>query len=281
MIIAVFIGTAFIFLLKDHPAFRYTIPHVDASFKAQADTLKVMSFNIHHAVGADGVLDLKRIGDVIIASGADIIGLQEVDKYWFYRSRFENQAKSLADYVNMSYAYGPNLKIGPFQYGTAILSRYPILAVNNHPLPNKINLWDLSEPRGLLETIINVNGENVHFFNTHLAVRSDLQPIQVDEIFKLTREKKKSIIVGDFNTLPDNVSVQKLSKQYADVFQTLDLTNITTFPGSSQSTTGEPAKTAKRIDYIFASRDFKVLDAQNMMTPASDHLPITAELSLR
>ena len=44
--------------------------------------VKVMSYNIHHAVGQDGVLDLERIAKVIEDSGAEIIGLQEVDNHW-------------------------------------------------------------------------------------------------------------------------------------------------------------------------------------------------------
>jgi endonuclease/exonuclease/phosphatase family metal-dependent hydrolase len=45
-------------------------------------TVTVMSFNIHHGQGTDGVLDLERIARVIRASGADIVGLQEVDRHF-------------------------------------------------------------------------------------------------------------------------------------------------------------------------------------------------------
>ena len=52
--------------------------------------VKVMSYNIHHAVGQDGILDLERIAKVIEDSGAEIIGLQEVDNHWSERSQFES-----------------------------------------------------------------------------------------------------------------------------------------------------------------------------------------------
>ena len=41
--------------------------------------------------------DLERIAKVIEDSGAEIIGLQEVDNHWAERSNFEDQAKWLAD----------------------------------------------------------------------------------------------------------------------------------------------------------------------------------------
>ena len=51
---------------------------MDAKEKVQ---VKVMSYNIHHAVGEDNVLDLERIAKVIEDSDAEIIGLQEVDNH--------------------------------------------------------------------------------------------------------------------------------------------------------------------------------------------------------
>ena len=42
--------------------------------------LRVMTYNIHHAEGLDGKVDLERIANVIRQSNADVIALQEVDK---------------------------------------------------------------------------------------------------------------------------------------------------------------------------------------------------------
>jgi len=39
------------------------------------ESIKMMSYNIHHGEGTDGKQDLKRIGDVIKNSNADVIGL--------------------------------------------------------------------------------------------------------------------------------------------------------------------------------------------------------------
>ena len=118
----------------------------------------VMSYNIHHAVGIDGQLSLQRIADVIRDSGAEIVGLQEVDRHYGERSDFKDQAKELAGLLGYHYAYGANLDLEPGegqtnnrQYGTAIVSKYPILRSEN--------TWLSSfgkEQRGVLHAVINL-----------------------------------------------------------------------------------------------------------------------------
>lgn len=48
--------------------------------KSDDQTLRVLSYNIHHAAGTDGKLDLKRIAAVIQSVTPDIVSLQEVDQ---------------------------------------------------------------------------------------------------------------------------------------------------------------------------------------------------------
>src|SRR5215207_8498273 len=43
-------------------------------------TLRVLSYNIHHAEGTDGKLDLARIAGVIRAAEPDLVAVQEVDR---------------------------------------------------------------------------------------------------------------------------------------------------------------------------------------------------------
>ena len=43
-------------------------------------TLRVLTYNIHHGEGTDGVFDLERLAKVINDLAPDIVALQEVDK---------------------------------------------------------------------------------------------------------------------------------------------------------------------------------------------------------
>lgn len=62
---------------------------------ALAEELAVATYNIQHGEGTDGSLDLARQADALIATGADIVALQEVD-YGTRRTGRENQAQRLA-----------------------------------------------------------------------------------------------------------------------------------------------------------------------------------------
>ncbi|MBS4192627.1 endonuclease/exonuclease/phosphatase family protein [Bacillus sp. FJAT-49705] len=232
-----------------------------------------MSYNIHHAVGEDNVLDLERIASVIENSGAEIIGLQEVDNHWSERSDFENQAKWLADRLDMHYTYAANLDQDPLnpgeprrQYGTAVLSKYPIIKEKNYPL-TKIGH---TEQRGLLETVINVKGHHLNFYNTHLALTTAEREVQIKEMIEIAGETNgPKVIMGDLNAKPDSNEMQPLFSQYKDAFA--DQNDAYTIPAS---------KPTSRIDYIFTSNEIQTANAEVISTLASDHLPIIAELTL-
>jgi endonuclease/exonuclease/phosphatase family metal-dependent hydrolase len=235
--------------------------------------VKVMSYNIHHAVGEDDVLDLERIAKVIEDSGAEIIGLQEVDNHWSERSNFEDQAKWLADRLDMHYTYAANLDNGPLnpgeprrQYGTAVLSKYPIIQEENYPLTKIGN----TEQRGLSETVINVKGHHLNFYNTHLALTTAEREIQIQEIIEIaSKTNGPKVIMGDLNAKPDSNEMQPLFAQYKDAFA--DQNEAYTIPADNPT---------RRIDYIFTSNEIQTANAEVISTIASDHLPIVAELTL-
>jgi endonuclease/exonuclease/phosphatase family metal-dependent hydrolase len=137
-----------------------------------ARTVKVITYNIHHGAGVDGVLDLERIAAAIESSDADVVGLQEVDNHWSERSDWVDQAAWLARRLRMHYRYAPNLDLPPLnpgepnrQYGTAILSKYPIKDFSNTFLP----LYPGQEQRGLAVATLKVRGRDLRFANTHLT----------------------------------------------------------------------------------------------------------------
>src|SRR5690349_13928923 len=107
-----------------------------------ATTVKTFTFNIHHGAGSDGKLDLERTAKAIEASGAGIVGLQEVDRSFDARSNWVDQAAWLATRLKMNYVFAANLDWDPLepgkprrQYGTLVLSKYPIVDSRNSLLP--------------------------------------------------------------------------------------------------------------------------------------------------
>src|SRR6187200_797515 len=92
---------------------------------AAAQTLRVMTYNIHVGVGMDKKLDLPRIAGVINSQHPDLVGLQEVDR-GVTRTQQIDEIAELAKLTKMDYAFAFNLKYQGGQYGVAILSRTPI-----------------------------------------------------------------------------------------------------------------------------------------------------------
>lgn len=236
--------------------------------------VNVMSYNIHHGEGVDGVLDLERIARIIEEGEADIVGLQEVDNHFSDRSDFQDQAKWLANRLGMFYTYAANLDYKPIndgeprrQYGTAILSKYPILESENHLLPKIGN----TEQRGLSEVTINVKGNHLHAYNTHLShLTSAERQIQMEEIIKITGESKgPKVIMGDLNATPESNEMKLMYSNYIDAFANQN--EAYTIPAENPT---------KRIDYIFTSNNIETNGARVIHTLASDHLPVMTTIVL-
>ncbi|WP_212974099.1 endonuclease/exonuclease/phosphatase family protein [Bacillus sp. J14TS2] len=234
--------------------------------------VKVMSFNIHHGAGLDNILDLQRTAQVIKGAGAEIVGIQEVDRFYSSRSDFQDQAKELAEILGYHYVYGANLDRSPAegqvenrQYGTAVLSKYPIIDSENIYLDSFGN-----EQRGLLRTKINVRGIHVNFYNTHLGLSVGERVSQVREIIDISSSSEgPNVLVGDLNAESHSEEFQLLLNEgnFVDVFDGQD--NANTFPVKNPN---------KRIDYILTSPSVEASNQEVIYTEASDHLPVVSKL---
>ena len=266
--------TILLFLIAMDPT-RHTLAGEGPHGKGKTVDIHVLTFNIHHAVGIDGLLDMERVANIIEGEHSEIVGLQEVDNHWSMRSQFEDQAKWLANRLDMHYAFAANLDRHPLnhgeprrQYGTAILSKYPILQAQNHFFKKSRN----TEQRGLLEATINVKGNHLTVYNAHLALAPKQRQKQVDEVIAISRHAKgANVIVGDLNATPESKEIAKLSSSFRDA--SAHLNDAYTY----YSLDGTP----KRIDYIFASKNVKISNPKIISTLASDHLPLTAKITLK
>ncbi|MDA3647776.1 endonuclease/exonuclease/phosphatase family protein [Saccharopolyspora indica] len=239
--------------------------------------LTVATFNIKHGAGMDDVLDLERTAGVVEKSGADVIGLQEVDRHWSDRSDFADQAGWLARRLGMHVAYGANLDLDPAnpgeprrQYGTAILSRFPILDSRNTLLPRA----EQGEQRGLLEARINVRGKKMLFLNTHLQHSSSAERSeQVAAINAIIDGRNlPTVLTGDLNATPEAPEIAELTERLADTWPTA---------GRGDGFTFDAAKPTMRIDYVLASREIDAHRAEVISTTVSDHRPVVVDITLR
>jgi endonuclease/exonuclease/phosphatase family metal-dependent hydrolase len=251
-------------------------PPAGARTMAAERQLRVATFNIHHGVGIDGVLDLARIAATVERTGAEVVGLQEVDRHWSARSNFVDQATWLADVLDMHLAFGVNLDLDPpapgaprRQFGTAILSAYKIRATTNTLLPRPLG----GEQRGLLEGQIKVRGIPVRVFNTHLQHDSQVERLaQVARIRQVLATANESVVLlGDLNATPDTPEIAGLTDLLVDAWVTAGVGDGFTF---------DAATPHARIDYVMSSGNVVARTAAVVTTDAADHLPVVADLAL-
>ena len=231
--------------------------------------LRVMSYNIQHGRGMDGEVNLERIAQVIIDEGADIVALQEVD-VGVERSYRLDIAAELAELTGLEYmAFGKNIDHQGGNFGNATISRYPIIEWQNTHF-EKVG----TEQRGVLETLIDMNGWSVLLLNTHLAHRSEDNEERVlyarktrDEI--LHRYDVDAVIyAGDFNDVSGSPVHEVMTSYMTDVWKVV---------GEGHGFTIPPNNPSRRIDYFFYTGRISPVASWVPVSMASDHLPVVAD----
>jgi endonuclease/exonuclease/phosphatase family metal-dependent hydrolase len=157
--------------------------------------IRVATYNIHAAIGADRRRDLERIATVIDEIGADVVGLQEVESRASRGSA--DQATRLAAMLKMACVEGPMMLEGPGWYGNAILSRLPVLAEQRLRFPDHSG-----EPRGAVGVVVeDPQGGRWRLINTHLDLWSRSRRRQVQSIARLAEADRAGpwILLGDLN----------------------------------------------------------------------------------
>ncbi len=239
-------------------------------------SVRVVTFNIHHGAGLDGLVDLERIARVVEAGEPDVVGLQEVDRHFGERSQFVDQATWLAERLGMHVVFGANLDFAPLtpgaprrQYGTALLTPLKIRESANTLLPRPAG----GEQRGLLEALVKVRGTPVRVFTTHLQNDSQVERLaQVEAIRgRLAAVDESVVLLGDLNATPASPEIGAITEELADAWATA---------GEGDGFTYDAATPHARIDYVLSSPDIVARTAAVVATDASDHLPVAVDLAL-
>ena len=245
--------------------------------------IKVLSYNIHRAIGVDRRFRPERIISVLEHHQADIVLLQEVD-VGVPRSQELDMAKELAKALHYPYyALGLNVKVKQGHYGNATLSRFPITAHRNIDLT-----VDRRKKRGCLYTSIALptagdGSREMAVFNLHLGLSAQERIRQVGMLVRSAQydaltAKQPCLIGGDFNdwrTLLAPIFIDILGFTCATNRKAGHDAPLGTYP--SFSPTGG-------LDKIFCRNGIEVLGGRRcrlgVSKVASDHLPVIADLEL-
>ena len=244
---------------------------------------KVLSYNIHRAIGVDRRFQPERIVEILGHHDADVVLLQEVDE-GAPRSRELDLAKEIAEAAGYEHrAVGHNVSLRKGRYGNAVLSKWPI------DLQRNIDLTIGSRKRrGCLHTRLrtvrpHASEHRLDVFNLHLGLSARERQSQIGvlsraEEFAAVPDDVACLLAGDFNDwlallhpAVGEVMGFKSATQHRFGYQA----SIRTYP--SFSPTGA-------LDKIYYRGPIRLIAARScrlgISRIASDHLPIVAEFEL-
>ena len=236
-------------------------------------TVRVLTYNIHHGEGTDRLFDLARLADVMKSARPDIIALQEVDQ-GTERAGGVNQLDELADLLGMHGAFGKAMDFSGGGYGVAVLSRWPVLGLDNTPLPASPD----HEPRTALTVYVKAGqgGPLLQFTSTHFDQSREAsdrvsQATYLNELLAAGGDRP-SVLAGDFN-----------ARQDTDILAILNAgwTNAASFIPTPPASATQPRRRRPRSDFVlFRPMDhWRVIEAQVIdAAVASDHRPVLAVL---
>ncbi|MEB3284573.1 MAG: endonuclease/exonuclease/phosphatase family protein [Candidatus Sericytochromatia bacterium] len=186
--------------------------------------------------------------------------------------------------------YGnPEEQFSPEQGGIAILSRWPLLSVEERRLPPGLQAPD--HRTALLASVAHPAG-TIHTVSTHLSWRENESTRRHEQVVALLdraqdkawmRHGARFILAGDLNATEDETCVTFLREHLQDAYRQLH-------PGQDGFTwdrdnpyAGNYPSPSRRLDYIFVDHACRVLaSGRALHTPtwvASDHYAVWADLT--
>ena len=227
--------------------------------------LRIMTFNAHPTNQ-----QMDELAALILDSDLDVIALQEIS---------DAATVALMDTLADEYPYAA------LDHQLALLSRYPIrplhvpsvmmesqLAIISLP-ENDVYVWNVHAPTGLQKRIWKEQTRDLRIVARHL-----------------TRTNDPVLLLGDLNTTAHNENYQLIANHLTDTHTAAGKGLGLTYPAPDVVYTEVPSlsnhlewlPTLFRIDYIFASDHWQVMDA-NVVEDGygSDHLPIVATVALK
>ena len=236
--------------------------------------LTIMTYNMQQGSEVGGDRNYREQLALLRKVNADIIGLQESDTARPSGGNVD-AVRYFADGLGYFSYYGPNTVAGTF--GTAILSRFPI---SN---PRTFFTFSDVDETATAEGEIEVGGNTITFFCNHPAGHRESKTAHIEALAAEAAKYPRVISVGDYN-------FDQNSPWYQTITATLNDSWLSLYPDATgklpQMMTGTFVPTRKtrrikvdqdgrlnmtdRIDHIFLSHNFRVLESYYLPPPDSE-----------
>lgn len=245
--------------------------------------IRIMTYNIHRAIGVDRRFRPERIARIVEHHAPDILLLQEVDE-GAPRSRETDLGRELAGALGFEhFVVGHNVSLRKGRYGNATLSHHPILRERNIDLS-----IDSRKRRGCQHTTIEIDKVRsrpykIDVFNLHLGLSAQERARQIGLLVRSSEfseldPQEVSLIGGDFNdwrSLLHPIFTEILRFDCATQRSHRYNGALRTYPSFSPR---------GGLDRIYFRGPIRALSARtcrlNLSKVASDHLPVIADFEL-
>jgi endonuclease/exonuclease/phosphatase family metal-dependent hydrolase len=273
------------------PAGGWSPPRSPMPAPGRGFPVRVLSYNLHFGYDVAGWSGLEAVAHAVEGSGAEVVAIQEVSRGWYVDGATDMLAW-LRHRLRMPYAaFGP---AADALWGSAILSRHPILASGVEPLPREDPLqhedlprrqgdgWAHVDQRSYVWARIDLGGgQTVRVIATHLhhidRDESDdgslLRLAQVRQLLAAWDHGAATMVMGDLNAHPDWPEIALMRRSGLQ-----DAWVAAGSPTAAELT--QPSDhPVERVDYIWLSPDLRAGDFRATTGTASDHRGIAVTIS--
>ncbi len=226
--------------------------------------LRFMSWNIKGRGARSRAQHIEEVAETIVALDPDVVGLQEVHRLTRNAGGID-QFETLQRLTGLQGTFGRSFERNDGgDYGNAVLTRGRVITSDVHLLPGT------GEPRTMLASTVELDGQRFVFYVTHLSAwgrlgrkNRMLQTAVATEI--ITGGDSPFVLAGDFNTGPSAAELRQ--------FHGGDLV-ISCF--AKPSITHRTTRSC--LDYIFVDPGWEVTASEIVKKGPSDHWPLLAQL---
>ena len=213
-----------------------------------------------------------------LISKTDITGANEL----YQKSdnfELQNQTEKLAaasGHKYFEFGLGTEFSWGD-SIGNAVLSKYPIVSVEKIAVlaptesEKRPNENDWYEDRIIVKATVDI-GRKIDYISTHFGLNLLEQERMVKKLTEIIDESENPVVLcGDFNATPHSDILKPLYERLTSAADVVKKTNEFTLDSFNPYIT---------LDYIFLSKEFKVISYDVIKEIASDHFPIRAEVEI-
>ncbi|MDO8609345.1 MAG: endonuclease/exonuclease/phosphatase family protein [bacterium] len=213
----------------------------------------------------------------------DIFCLQELGINCNYNPTVKSIPEYIANQLGVNYHYSFYSKADKSEMvaiANGVFSKFPILHKDSFftQKPGKNPKSFSDEGKTYAEVDIKINESmltvaTAHLSYTHKFIVTDKKKAEVDNLLNHIKNKKeKYIFTGDLNSTPDSYIVSELSRYFVHAGPSYKEPTWTTKLFDYQGFRED--KLRWRLDYVFTSKEIRIISSEIIKTNFSDHLPI-------